>query len=164
MLRLNLSRAPSWMDLAQGVRVEVEPIGSTIMAAASSEAYAPSAAEPDAPDAAAKPALALNAGAQSVAFVKAVARRSIRAWEGVMDEAGKPLAVSDETVDALMEQSVDCLRAFREGYVNKANDLVAEGNGSAPSPSGTTEGAPDTAKAAPDDAPTARKSKTDPKA
>lgn len=142
MLKLNLSRDPSWIDLAHGVRVEVEPVSSTIMLGA-------------------REGLDEGTGlAASVAYSKAVGRRAIRAWEGVMDEKGHALPVSDEAVDALFEQSIECLSAFNRAYVYKGNAVVDEGNGSSPSPSGASEGATDTAEAAQGDATPAPKSKT----
>jgi hypothetical protein len=141
MLKLNLSRVPFWLDLAHGVRVEVEPVSSTLMLGA-------------------REGLGEDTGlAASVSYSKAVGRRAIRAWEGVMDEKGKALPVSDEAVDALFEQSIDCLSAFNKQYVYKGNAVLEEGNGSSPSPSGGSEEEPTTAEAAPDDATPARKSK-----
>ena len=142
MFRLNLSPAPAWIDLAQGVRVEVEPVSSTLMLSARECLSTTSDA------------------AASVAYSKAVGRRAIRAWEGVMDRDGKTLPVSDEAVDALMEQSIECLIAFNKNYVYKGNALVEEGNASEPSPSGDGEEAKSTAEAAPDDAKPARKGKS----
>lgn len=146
MLRLNLSPKPSWIDLAHGVRVECEPVSSTVMIGA----------REDLPE-------DMRAASNAVAFVantKAIARRVIRAWEGVMDEKGKALPVTPEAVDALMEQSVECFAAFNRNYVNKGNALVDEGNGSAPSPSGDGEAETTTAAAAPADAKPAPKGKS----
>lgn len=157
MLKLNLSRAPYWIDLAQGVRVEVEPVSSTLMIGARFEVNA----DLEQGEAAADPR---SRAADSVAYSKAVGRHAIRTWEGVMDEDGKALPVTPEAVDALFEQSVECLSAFNKGYVYKGNAVLEEGNGSSPSPSGASEGATDTAEPASDDATPARRSKTAPKA
>ena len=144
MLKLNRSPAPFWLDLAKGVRVEVEPVSSTIMLGA-------------------REGLGDETGlAASVSYSKAVGRRAIRAWEGVMDEKGKALPVSDEAVDALFEQSIECLSAFNKAYVYKGNAVIEEGNDSSPSPNGASADEPNTAEAAPDDAKPARKGKTTP--
>jgi len=142
MLKLNLTRDAYWLDLAQGVRVKVEPVSSTIMIGA-------------------RDGLDDGTGlATRVAYSKAIGRRAITEWEGVMDEKGHALPVTPEAVDALFEQSIECLSAFNAGYVYKGNAVVAEGNDSAPSPNGASEGATDTAETASDDVKPAPKSKT----
>ncbi|MBP1806461.1 hypothetical protein [Rubellimicrobium aerolatum] len=138
MIRLNLSAAPRWIDLGRGVRVEVEPLGSFIDLAARAELPV---IEPDQLD---LPTLI----GRNIAHAKAVARRAIRAWEGVADETGADLPVSGPAIDALLEQHTDLYVAFARDYVRAGAALVAEGNVSTPSPAGTSAGAETTAAAA----------------
>lgn len=145
MLRLNLSRDPEWYEILPGVRILAEPATSAIMGSARHDMIG------TADDASVEEV--------SIAFGKAVARRVIRDWEGIGDEDDKPLPVTPEHVDALL----DHYRAFegwQNEYMAKFLRLESEKNGSAPSPNGTSAGATPTARRARKPAQSARGAKT----
>jgi len=144
MLKLDLSNAPRWLDLAPGVRVRLLPLTTALMVATrndpSIETLSDEATNED----------------RAMVFAKALARRAVLEWEGVGDEDGEPLDLSPEGVDALLD-IWPIFEAFQEGYVAKALVLEREKNVSAPSPTGTSAGATDTAKPAKARARTARR-------
>ncbi len=150
MIRLNLSTAPRWIDLLPGLRLEVAPVTTAIMASARSDASLDNL-DPDAP----KEVLA-------VAMAKAVARRVITDWEGVGDDAGNPVAPGPDGIDALLD-IWPVFEAFQNKILGQHLLLDAEKNASAPSPNGTSAGATDTAKPASGDVLTAPHGETRPK-
>ena len=83
MIRLNLSREPSWLDLGHDVRVRVAPLTTSLMAAARSD-----------PAVAALPEGASNETI-AVTMAKALARLVVLEWEGVGDAEGNPVAKDD---------------------------------------------------------------------
>jgi hypothetical protein len=119
MLRLNLSTEPRWLDLGHGVRLLVEPLTTAIMLAARSDPSIVAAA----------------AGAESSAsnddlariVAKAVARIVVKDWEGVGDEDGKPLPITPDGIDALLELW-PIFEAFQTKYIAGALILEAEKN------------------------------------
>ena len=144
MIRLDLARAPAWLDLVPGVRIRVAPLSTAVMVAARGD---PAVA--DLPEDASMEVRAL-------VFAKAIARISIMEWEGVGDAEGGPIDPSPEAIDALLELW-PIFEAFQTMFVAKGLDLEQEKNGFAPSPNGTSEGAPPTAKPAKARARTARR-------
>ena len=124
MLTLDLPTEPYWLDLPRGVRVEIRPVTTAVMAAAQSGsarrlgALRAAEAELD-PDMARGLAFAL--------LVKALARHAVTAWEGVGDAAGKPLPLSPEAVERLMDMD-DMAAAFWERATAPVAAVVAEGN------------------------------------
>jgi hypothetical protein len=65
----------------------------------------------------------------SFAFlVKALARHAVTAWEGVGDTAGKPLPLSSEAVERLMDLD-DIAAAFWDKATRPVAAVAAEGNG-----------------------------------
>ena len=145
MLRLNLIREASWLDLALGVRVKVEPLTTAIMVAARTDP-AVRAIAPGTPD-----------DSIAVIFAKAIAARAIVDWEGVGDAGGTPITVSPEAIDALLDLW-PIFEKFQTAYVAKGLELEAEKNVSPPSPAGSSVGATATARPAKGAARTARKS------
>ena len=143
MLKLNLARTPHWLDLGHGVRLHVEPLTSALMMAARADPAVEAL-----PEDAGNEALAL-------AMAKAVARRAVLDWEGVGDAEGRPLPVTPEGIDALLEVW-PIFEAFQIAYVAKGLVLEQEKNASAPSPNGTSAGATATARPARPRARTAR--------
>jgi hypothetical protein len=143
MLRLNLAREPYWLDLGHGVRLHVEPLTTALMMAARADPAVEAL-----PETAGHDQLAL-------AMAQAVARRAVLDWEGVGDAEGRPLPVTPEGVDALLEVW-PIFEAFQLGYVAKGLVLEQEKNVSAPSPNGTSAGASATARPARRRARTAR--------
>jgi hypothetical protein len=119
MLRLNLSTEPRWLDLGHGVRLLVEPLTTAIMLAARSDPAIVAAAF-DAEGSATNDDLARI-------VAKAVARIVIKDWEGVGDEDGKPLPLTDDGIDALLELW-PIFEAFQTKYIAGALILDAEKN------------------------------------
>lgn len=120
MLRLNLSTGPRWLDLGHGVRLLVEPLTTAIMLAARSDPtiVAVGAVEGDA-------AHSNDDLARIVA--KAVARIVVKDWDGVGDDDGKPLPLTPEGIDALLELW-PIFEAFQTKYIAGALILDAEKN------------------------------------
>ena len=145
MLRLNLARAPYWLDLGLDVRVRVEPLTTALMVAARSDP-----AVRDLPEGTADDAVA-------VVFAKALAERAILDWEGVGDADGQPVPVTPEGIAALLDVW-PIFERFQLAYVAKGLELDAEKNASAPSPPGPGAGAKATARPARGRARTARPS------
>ena len=142
MIRLNMTAAPAWLTIAPGLRLHVAPLTTALMVSARADL-----AVEDLPNTATQEELAL-------AMAKAVARRAVLDWEGVGDEAGDAVPVSPEGIDALLE-IWPVFEAFQTQYVAKGLILDAEKNVSAPSPSGPSAVATDTARPAKLPAPTA---------
>ena len=142
MIRLDLSREPRWLDLGHGVRLRVGPLTTSLMAAARSDPAVTSL-----PEGASNETIA-------VAMAKALARLVVLDWEGVGDEAGEPVPVTPDGIDALLD-ILPLFEAFQLRYVSKGLLLEQEKNGSAPSASGTSPGATSTAAPAPASAPSA---------
>ena len=121
MLRLNLSNEPQWLDLGHGVRLFVEPLTTAVMLAARSDPailVATQAAE--------------GGGTPSNddlarVVAKAVARIVVKDWEGVGNEDGKPLPLTPEGIDALLELW-PIFEAFQTKYIAGALILDGEKN------------------------------------
>ena len=135
MLTLDLTNTPRWHDLAPGVRVQLRPLTTALMVATRSDPTVEAVPE-DASD-----------EERAVAFGKALARRAVLDWEGVGDADGHPIEPSPEAIDALLDVW-PIFEAFQLSYVSKGLLLEQEKNASAPSPSGPSAGATDTAKSA----------------
>ena len=145
MLRLNLARGPSWLNLGLGVRVRVEPLTTALMVAARSDPAVRGLPKGTSDDEVA------------VVFGKALAERAILEWEGVGDADGKPFPVTPEAIAALLD-TWPIFEKFQMDYVAKGLELDAEKNASAPSPTGSGAGAKAIAPPAKRTARTARKS------
>jgi len=144
MLRLNLARAPYWLDLGLGVRVRVEPLTTALMVASRSNPVVRGLPEGTSDDEIA------------VIFGRVLAERAILDWEGVGDAEGNPAAVSPESIAALLD-IWPIFERFQMGYVAKGLELEQEKNASAPSPPGSTAGAKGTVRPARKSAKPARK-------
>ena len=142
MQRLNLTPDLEWIDLPRDVRVQVQPVTTALIYAARRD-----------PAIAALPA---DADQELVALVmgQSIARLAIVAWEGIGDAEGNPIDPSPEAVTELMNIWPIC-RAFNKLIVEPAFDQESEKKGSAPSPSGSSAAARDTAKDAGNSAPNA---------
>jgi hypothetical protein len=143
MIRLNLTAAPEWLDLAPSLRLLVGPLTTALMVSARADPAIEAL-----PEGASQEALAL-------AMAKAVARRAVLDWEGVGDDAGNVVHVTPEGIDALLE-IWPVFEAFQTQYVAKGLILDAEKNVFAPSPTGRSAVATDTARPAKLPAPTAQ--------
>ena len=145
MQRLALSPESEWVDLGRGVRVCVRPITTALIYAARKD-----------------PALAdLPAGTdqEQIALVmgQSIARLSIVEWDGVGNEDGEVIDPTPETISALMDIWPLC-QSFMRQCVDPVFTAETEKKGSAPSPSGSSAGAPLTATPAGNPAPTAHES------
>lgn len=145
MQRLALSPESEWVDLGRGVRVRVRPITTALVYAARKD-----------------PALAdLPAGTDQdqIALVmgQSIARLSIVEWDGVGNEDGEVIDPTPETISALMDIWPLC-QSFMRQCVDPVFTAETEKKGSAPSPSGSSAGAPPTATPAGNPAPTAHES------
>ena len=143
MIRLNLTAAPEWLELAPGLRLKVAPLTTALMVSARADATLEAL-----PEDASQEQLAL-------AMAKAVARRAVLDWEGVGDDAGNAVPVTPDSIDALLE-IWPVFEAFQTQYVARGLLLDAEKNASAPSPSGPSAAATTIAQPAKGAAPTAQ--------
>ena len=132
MLKLNLSNEPVWLELGHGVRVRLLPLTTALMVAARNDQTIA-----DLPENATDEQSAL-------VFAKALGRIAITGWEGVGDEDGKPVDVSPEGIDALLDVW-PLFEAFQTEYVAGGLLLDQEKNVSSPLPSGSSAGATDIA-------------------
>ncbi len=128
MLKLNLSNEPVWLELGHGVRVRLLPLTTALMVAARNDQTIA-----DLPENATDEQSAL-------VFAKALGRIAITGWEGVGDEDGKPVDVSPEGIDALLDVW-PLFEAFQTEYVAGGLLLDQEKNVSSPLPSGSSAGA-----------------------
>lgn len=145
MLKLNLSNESTWLDLGHDVRLQLLPLTTALMVAARSD---PAIA--DLPEDASDEESAL-------VFAKALGRIAITNWEGVGDESGEPVPLSQAGIDALLDVW-PLFEAFQTDYVAGGLLLDQEKNVSSPLPSGPSAGAMDTARPARPSAKPARRS------
>ncbi len=106
------------------MRVEICPVTTAVMAAAQAASArrlsALRTAEPELdPD--------MARGLAFTFLVKALARYAILAWEGIGDTSGKPLPLSPDAVERLMDLD-DIAAAFWERATSPVATVVAEGN------------------------------------
>ena len=128
MIRLNLTAAPEWLDLAPGLRLLVGPLTTALMVSARADLAVEAL-----PEGATQEEMAL-------AMAKSVARRAVLDWEGVGDDAGTIMPISPEGIDALLE-IWPVFEAFQTQYVARGLLLDAEKNVSARSPTGPSAAA-----------------------
>ena len=125
MLRLCLQTDPNWLDLGHGVRLLVEPLSTAVMMAARSDPAVRAIAGKDADlDRAADPG---RDDQVAVIVAKAVARIVVQDWEGVGDANGKPLPVTPDGIDALLD-IWPIFEAFQTRYIAGALILEQEKN------------------------------------
>jgi hypothetical protein len=160
MLRLAIPREPYWLDLPAGVRLQVRPLTTAVMAAAQARAQQAVADLAEQVQARREAALPLDglpdledeaerAGLAQLLLVKALARNAILAWEGVFEAEGEaPAPVTPETVGDLMEGFWVVADAFLRRYTAPIDALLAEGNASRPSLPGTSAAGAATAPSA----------------
>lgn len=134
MLRLQLTNTTRWIELVPGVKIEVLPMGTSLVSRAQARLRADRTEGDTTP-------------VPRSSFALAIAQEAVIDWTGVGDEAGRPLAVSPAGVMALMEV-FPVHTAFERLYVAPGLVLAEEGNVSAPLPSGTSAGALPIAKRA----------------
>ena len=146
MLTLDLPAEPYWFDLPRGVRVQIKPVTTAVMAAAQAAASRRlGAAKAGAGDGGIDPDMAK--GLAFAFLVKALARHAVVAWEGVGDKHGAPLNPTPDNIERLMNLD-DMAAAFWDRATSPVAAVTAEGNGCGPAPSGTSDAGPSTAAAA----------------
>jgi len=152
MLKLRLNHAePLSLDLGNGVKVVVPPLGVAALRAAefaSFAAYSAAKGEMGLGDDAPVPPeeSAVLEGVFAEARIRSLASK-ITSWEGIVGEDEKPLPVTPEALDAFAKHPA-LGSAFVRAYDASALEVVKEGNGSAPSGGGKVKGAKATAAAA----------------
>ena len=121
MLRLRLSTEPEWLNLGHGVRLFVEPLTTAVMLAARSDPAILAATQ--------NQEIESSPSNDDLARIvaKAVARIVVQDWEGVGDAEGKPLSVTPDGIDALLE-IWPIFEAFQIRYIAGALILDAEKN------------------------------------
>ena len=121
MLKLNLSAEPRWLDLGNGVRLLVEPLSTSVMLAARSDPAILAATQTE------SDATASSNDDLARIVAKAVARIVVKDWEGIGDEDGKPLPLTPEGIDGLLELW-PIFEAFQTKYIAGALILEQEKN------------------------------------
>lgn len=148
MLRVSADTGPRKLDLPMGVAFTVLPARSDLVIDALGDLK-----DRDLE-------VGVLAGASRVTFAKALARRAIVAWEGVVDEAtGKPAPVEPTFIDAVLDDW-QIFGAFERDYVLPLWELTQEKNGSRSSSTGGSAGGKATATAAKGGARNARSGST----
>lgn len=163
MLRLNISRAPTWMEVVPGARVLLRPADIELVTEAQSDPAFIEALGGDELPADDVAALAMDHAQKQrvgLALAIAMAKLAIIEWEGMGDENGKPVPEPHpEGIEALIRIPA-FFRKFQRDYMAPAMDLAAEGNDSGASLTGTLAAVPTTARRARRAAKPAPKGKT----
>ncbi len=126
MIRLNPITSAKWVDLAPGLSVLIEPIGTMVLKEAGHSEDLRIARDLyplDGTGTADQRVLDLR----FVHLVKAVAKIVITDWKGVEDDAGAPAPVTHAYIEALME--VNAIYNAFVPHVVRALTLVTEKNG-----------------------------------
>ncbi len=112
MITLNLKREDYWLDLPHGIRLFLRPATTALVMAARIEALKET--DPD-------PAL------RGTVLLKKLAQLAVIGWEGIGDDAGNPVDVTPEGVEALMDLW-PIAEAFERLYLTPALLLEQEKN------------------------------------
>ena len=118
MLKLDLSSDPRWVDLAGGVRIKARPLTSAMMLAARNDPRVTALAGRETQN---------DEDAVALEVAKVIAGLVIEDWEGVGDEAGEVVAVSEPWINALLDLW-PMFEAFQEKIVAGAMLVDAEKN------------------------------------
>ena len=144
MIRLG-TREPVWLDLADGVRLNVRPLTTPAYAMIQAQAekvyddWAEHRAEAEGLDPNDEP---VRRGLMRALMIKGLALYAIVAWEGIDAE------VSDEAVAAFIDGHPLLAALFYHRYLAPLEERAAEGNASGPAPHGTSAAGPNTASPA----------------
>lgn len=110
MITLNLNRDSYWLDLIDGLRLFVKPATAALIMAARVQA------------------LTAEGASRGAELLRRLAVLAILDWEGVGDETGNKLLVSEEGVLALLDL-YPVAEAFERLYLLPAMLLEQEKNG-----------------------------------
>lgn len=144
MIRLG-SRDPLWLDLADGVRLQVRPITTPAYAMIQAQAekvfddWAEQRAEAEGLDPADEP---VRRGLMRALMIKGLALYAVIAWEGI------DAPVTDDTVAAFIDGHPLLAALFYHRYLAPLEEWAAEGNASGPAPHGISAAGRDIAEAA----------------
>ncbi|MBI4968174.1 MAG: hypothetical protein HZC25_08670 [Rhodospirillales bacterium] len=144
MIRLG-NREPVWLDLADGVRLQVRPITTPAYAMIQAQAervfdeWAANRAETEGLDPADE---SVRRGLMRALMIKGLALYAVIEWEGV------DAPVTDDTVAAFIDGHPLLAALFYHRYLVPLEDRYSEGNASGPAPHGILAGAQDIAEAA----------------
>ena len=156
MLRLSMDPADlEWLDLPDGVRVQVRGLTTAIYESArasSTRRAAKILTDMDDMEGmgvafADRPNLSdvdVASGYDQMLFIQGLARAAIVDWQGVGGPDGEPVRPTLEWIDALMRHHKHA-ETFLVRYVGGYEARRAEGNGSGVAPNGISAAAPDTA-------------------
>ncbi|NBC34903.1 MAG: hypothetical protein GVY13_19705 [Alphaproteobacteria bacterium] len=149
--RIDLPREPYWLDLPLGVRIKVRPLDAALFAAATRMAADTlSETQPGFAQAIAvgESARAVSDGVWAATLTTAVAQLAILDWTGVLDGETDPCLPDPQAIRLVFDRNWMLALEFHRLYVLQAEGLIAEGEGSAPAPNGSSAGAPTTAEPA----------------
>lgn len=142
MLKLTPDLSPQWLDVLPDVRIRLKPAESATMLVgrtAATKALAAGGSDADA----------------EFAFTAACVVWGALAWEGVGDETGAPLDMSEDGLVRLLKQNFTAFDKIDRAYVLPILMRDAEKNASSPSLNGTSAAAKPIARRAPKPAPSA---------
>lgn len=142
MFVLQDAPTPFWLDVADGIRLEMRPVGTEALNAGR-HAVRMAYMQSDAADV-------------TFAFLSGVVRWGVIRWEGIGDASGAELPATPDAVHRLIQQRPDIYGVLDRDYVQPLLELLDEKKGSAPSPNGISEEGQSIA-------PPARKGRTRPK-
>lgn len=155
-LRLNMKKEPYWIELGYGVAHKVRPLSTAMTGSIRAKADRLSAAMLETDEAERLAGLVdveglsekeVLAGLSEMYMAILLAQAATVEWRGWLDEAGAPVPLSGDAVAAAMRQPF-MARLFLAQYMAPYGEVIAEGNGLAPSPNGITAAAPNIAAAA----------------
>jgi hypothetical protein len=132
MIKLG-NREPFWLDLADGVRLQVRPITTPAYAMIQAQAekvfddWAANRAEVEGLDPADEP---VRRGLMRALMIKGLALYAVIAWEGI------DAPVTDDTVAAFIDGHPLLAALFYHRYLAPLEERAAEGNASGPAPHG----------------------------
>lgn len=126
MLKISAKPDTVWVDLAPGARIQLQPW--TTQAKAAGQTASRAAVEAGHP-----------ADVAGVAFTIGAVKWAAIAWEGIGDDDGAPLAMTPESLEALLTQHPGAYSAVDAAYVIPGLNQEAEKNVSAPSRDGTSQ-------------------------
>jgi hypothetical protein len=142
MFRLPVAAAERWLDLPHGVRIKVRPLSTAILEASRAQAARETRAlqqEAEAAAAAGHPMDPRGRNGANAAWlsglwaeiqVRALLDHAVIEWEGVEDEHGAPLGLTEAALAAFAAHP-EMADAFFAAYRAPVEELAAEGNGSA---------------------------------